>query len=694
MVDMSTQRVRHLAPWVAILMLSAVLMGVPAGEAAAQTDGLQVAVTTLPPLLAGVPVGVAATFPAGSCDPLAGVPSPMPTEYEFAWGDGTVESLPVTADPCSGMSASHTFAAPGPYTVTVSALAVVTEGGTVVEKVVATGSVVLTVVANEVPVLGPLSPGAAVVGVEFAATVSFTHGDGGPVAVTVDWGDGSAPSLLPSATAAIVAVPHTFGLRGRFTATVTLNDGFGGVASGSFGVSVVGTCAGVAATIDAVTLGLPAGSIVGTEGPDVILGTDGNDVISGLGGNDIICGGPGDDAVYGGTGNDLIYGGAGNDSLYGEDGDDALYGDEGNDSLDAGPGNDALAGGDGNDTLQGGVGNDVLFGGPGADRLLGGAGNDFLFRSEYPNVDSLDGGTGTNVVDTGKRGTQATGIRLYLTEAEAMAFQGSYLLGEFTTNHKCCENRVVNIQLMADTIGGHVVMPGESFSINGVVGPRTRAKGYRPAGAIIGGYVQCCDHPDNIGGGTSQFATTFYNAVFFAGLQDIEHRPHSLDFDRYPDGREATMGYPHPDVVFRNNTSHPVLITTHHSGRRGTSITVKMWGDNGGIVVKAGASARRSYTRGGVVYEADSSVRPGRVVIASTAQRGYTIDVFRYITYPDGSKTTEKWTWRYSSGPQVRKVHPCKVPGSRIACPRPRPSGGTGTSTGTSTTAPRGTAPR
>ncbi len=181
----------------------------------------------------------------------------------------------------------------------------------------------------------------------------------------------------------------------------------------------------------------------------------------------------------------------------------------------------------------------------------------------------MDGGPDTgeeDVVDTGKRGTYATGIRRYLTEDEALGFQGAYLLGEFTTYHNCCEDRVVNIQLMADTVSGHVVLPGEVFSVNATVGERTAAKGYRPAGAIIGGYVQCCDHPANMGGGTSQFGTTIFNAVFFAGMEDIEHQPHSLDFARYPDGREATMGWPHPDVAFRNDTDHPVIVTTHHSG--------------------------------------------------------------------------------------------------------------------------------
>ena len=313
--------------------------------------------------------------------------------------------------------------------------------------------------------------------------------------------------------------------------------------------------------------------------------------------------------MEGGTEDDALGGNEGTDHLLGDEGDDILRGFGEADTLEGGPGADALSGGLGPDLLRGGDGGDVLHGGSGRDDLAGGAGSDFLFRSEYPSLDRMDGGPDTgeeDVVDTAKRGTLATGVRRYLTEAEALAFQGSYLLGQFTTYHNCCENRVVNIQLMADTIHGHVVLPGEVFSVNATVGQRTAAKGYLPAGAIIGAYVQCCDLPDNMGGGTSQFGTTIYNAGFFAGLEDVEHRPHSLDFDRYPDGREATMGWPHPDVAFRNDTGRPVIITTHHSGFYGTSITVRIWGDNDRRIVTAGASPRRNYySTSAVIYEGD-----------------------------------------------------------------------------------------
>jgi hypothetical protein len=231
---------------------------------------------------------------------------------------------------------------------------------------------------------------------------------------------------------------------------------------------------------------------------------------------------------------------------------------------------------------------------------------------------------------------------------------------------------------MADTVSGHVVMPGEVFSVNDTVGERTAEKGYVPAGAIIGGWVQCCDLPANLGGGTSQFGTTIYNAIFFAGLEDVDHTPHSLYFTRYPAGREATMGYPDLDVAFRNDTNAPVLVTTHHAGYGGTSITVAFWGDNGDRAVTArhscdppGSSifpeveapsvACGTFTTDREVYKPNPAMDPSEE-IRTPGQVGFSITVWRDIAFADGSTVTEEDDWTYSAGPTVITTHPCNIP--------------------------------
>ena len=195
-----------------------------------------------------------------------------------------------------------------------------------------------------------------------------------------------------------------------------------------------------------------------------------------------------------------------------------------------------------------------------------------------------------------------------------------YLVSEFTTYHPAGQDRNININLIADMTDGAVIEPGEVFSLNDHVGERTEAKGFVPAGAIIGGIVYCCDHPANIGGGTSQFATTLYNAVFFGGYEDVYHRPHSLYFSRYPVAREATLSFPGPDVQFRNNTAWPVTIRAGHTA---TAVTVQLWGDNGGRQVTTTTVGDVSPSAGG------------------------TATVYRTIVHASGSITNETWTHTY-----------------------------------------------
>ncbi|MGH9226191.1 MAG: VanW family protein [Acidimicrobiales bacterium] len=143
-------------------------------------------------------------------------------------------------------------------------------------------------------------------------------------------------------------------------------------------------------------------------------------------------------------------------------------------------------------------------------------------------------------------------------------------IGTFTTPHAAGEPRVTNIHLMADTIRGTVIPPGATFSINGTVGMRTKEKGYVEAPIISGDYKFEAD----VGGGVSQFATTMFNAAFFAGLDITEYAMHGLYISRYPYGREATLSFPGPDLKVRNSTPYGVLVWPTYTG---SSITVTLY---------------------------------------------------------------------------------------------------------------------
>jgi len=154
-------------------------------------------------------------------------------------------------------------------------------------------------------------------------------------------------------------------------------------------------------------------------------------------------------------------------------------------------------------------------------------------------------------------------------EARADSYGISELVASFTTNHSCCQNRVKNIHRIADLVRGQIIMPGETFSVNDFVGRRTRANGFVADGTIQGGHFV-----DQVGGGISQFATTTFNAAFFAGLDIPEYQSHSIYISRYPYGREATLSFPLPDLELTNNTPHAVMLWTSYTSR---SITVEVW---------------------------------------------------------------------------------------------------------------------
>jgi len=215
--------------------------------------------------------------------------------------------------------------------------------------------------------------------------------------------------------------------------------------------------------------------------------------------------------------------------------------------------------------------------------------------------------------------TRAMGLEPIIPPARPQA----RLLTGFTTFHNCCEARVTNIQVMADQLDGLVVQPGEVFSMNERLGPRLESDGYVPAGILLDGELYCCDHPLNIGGGTSQVATTFYNAIFRNGFEIIDHKPHSRYISRYPLGIEATLGYTWPDVVFRNDTFTPLTIVTSHTN---TSITIDLFGDDLGRTTSWVVDGSATYSGGG------------------------SVTVLRTIQEADGLIRNQTWHWTYLSG--------------------------------------------
>jgi hypothetical protein len=264
-----------------------------------------------------------------------------------------------------------------------------------------------------------------------------------------------------------------------------------------------------------------------------------------------------------------------------------------------------------------------------------------------------------------------------------------HLVSQFTTYHDCCQDRVINIHTIADAVDETIILPGQTFSLNDHVGERTLEKGYLPAGTIVAGELE-----DTVGGGVSQFTTTLYNAVFWGGYEDVEHKPHSYYFSRYPEGVEATLNWRSPDLKFRNNTDNAILIDTVYTD---TSITLRIFGENDGRTLKGEQSGGRSRawvdTEGGPNalhvkglvsdrfavtdpppprYVANPELAVDQQVQTQSELGGWSVTVTRRILLGgDENQVVEEreWTVRYAPRFAVFEVHPCMIPETGTPCP-------------------------
>ena len=132
-----------------------------------------------------------------------------------------------------------------------------------------------------------------------------------------------------------------------------------------------------------------------------------------------------------------------------------------------------------------------------------------------------------------------------------------YKIASYSTRYDSSnKNRSTNLQLASDKINGTVLMPGEEFSYNNVVGKRTIEEGYKEAKIYSNGSVV-----DGLGGGICQISSTLYNAVLLANLEITERRNHTFTTSYVAAGRDATVVYGSQDFKFKNSRTYPIKIT-------------------------------------------------------------------------------------------------------------------------------------
>jgi vancomycin resistance protein YoaR len=227
------------------------------------------------------------------------------------------------------------------------------------------------------------------------------------------------------------------------------------------------------------------------------------------------------------------------------------------------------------------------------------------------------------------------------TTAEIAALGIKERVSTFTTRFTggLSSPRSQNIVQIAKEVDGAVVKPGETFSLNGHTGERGYKQGYKDAPVILDGKLV-----PGVGGGASQFTTTLFNATYYAGLEDVEHKPHSYYFSRYPPVIESTIFYPDLDFKFRNDTPYGVLLDTSYTS---STITVSVWSTKYYDSVKTELSARRNVTSPRTIY-----LKPGPDCIETSGLPGFTQDAWRVFRKGGKELRREKFTWRYDPEPR------------------------------------------
>jgi vancomycin resistance protein YoaR len=233
-----------------------------------------------------------------------------------------------------------------------------------------------------------------------------------------------------------------------------------------------------------------------------------------------------------------------------------------------------------------------------------------------------------------------------LDTATARSLGVTELVADYTTFYPSSfAPRLTNIHRAADLMDGTLVMPGKVVSLNKTVGERTAERGFAAGYIISNGRLEV-----DYGGGVSQLATTFFNAAYFAGLEIVEHHPHSFYISRYPEGRESTVAWGFKDVRVRNDSEHGVFITTSHTS---SSVTVRVWGTKRYRIesVKGPRYDIKPYT---VVYDPRPVGTSQGDCVAQQGVSGFRVVVTR-IFYEGGQRVrSEEFRTRYNPENEVR----------------------------------------
>ena len=245
---------------------------------------------------------------------------------------------------------------------------------------------------------------------------------------------------------------------------------------------------------------------------------------------------------------------------------------------------------------------------------------EYIFTPEVEGI-SFDVETARKIIEENIQNTEAYHIPATVTipEVTVAQLQSKFavdVLGTYTTNYASSDaNRASNVALAASKVNGVVLNPGERFSFNNIVGPRTAATGFKVAHVYEGDRVV-----DGMGGGICQVSSTLYNAVLLADLKIVYRTNHSMPVSYVPLGRDATVSYGSIDFIFENNKKHPVTIVATTQNRNLT-VSVKGVDESDGTTIEI-VTENAGYTAFTTKETVDNSLAPGEKKVIKNGSNG------------------------------------------------------------------------
>ena len=291
----------------------------------------------------------------------------------------------------------------------------------------------------------------------------------------------------------------------------------------------------------------------------------------------------------------------------------------------------------------------------------------YVFTEEVVGID-FDSQNAKAIIEANAASTEPYSIPAVITlpDVTVVDLQAKFAtdrLASYSTSFSSSDsNRAANVILAARKINGVVLNPGERFSYNKIVGPRTVAAGFKIAHVYEGDRVV-----DGVGGGICQVSSTLYNTVLLADLKIVSRTNHSMPVAYVPMGRDATVSYGAIDFVFENNKKYPVKIVAKSANR---NLTIEIYGVKQDDTVIEIVTENAGYIPYSTKEVVDETLNSGEKKIVKNGSNGTIVNTYK-VYKKNGviidKQHTSKSTYipiarQINVGPANKEDKPAQVP--------------------------------